>query len=356
MFFLTTAVTVCLLTASIGKVQAQGASKVSKNANEELAFRSISAAYRQGMGAFRVGRMDIAIPALEYAAQKQLLPAQLWIARIYSQGLKETKVNDVKAFEHYQFIANRLADIKYYDYHSRYAAEAFLALAYYHKKGIPELRIISDQEAAARLYQHAALHFRNAAAQYYLGKAYLRGEGVVKDMKSAFRWLSFAAKKNYPPAQAYLGKMLWDGVTTGQTKKKESKAKGLALVRVAFRNAGKKHITWISKLHYQLSSQSDAKLNARANKFVESWQREFGSSVKTIVIAIDDENDLDGKASKKKDGIASKSKEGDDFIKVQPFMANPNDTMGLTRPAGTSDAESKNGFQNLGTVPSQIKK
>ena len=330
------------------------AARLSKQNKSKVAFTSISAAYRQGMGAFRAGRMDIAIPALEFAAQKQLLPAQLWLARIYSQGLNDTEQNDLKAFEYYQYIANRLTDIKYYDIYARFAAESFVALANYHKKGLPEIQIQSNPEAAARLYKHAALNFRDAKAQFHLGKAYLYGEGVERDIKNAYHWLTFSARKNYPPAQALLGKLFWSQILWDALPASDldpnAKAKGLALVRVAFRNADKKDLEWIGKLHYKLSSQADAKLNAEANKFVASWLREFGKRIKTLMVIIDkkekkpnnrnDRNNIDKRSDQ---GIASNDKSSP-FIKVKPVIG---DTSGRGfTPAGSSQ-NNKGRFQNL---------
>ena len=68
-----------------------------------------------------------------------------------------------------------------------------------------------------RDFEQAALWLGKAAAQgdpeaqYNLGLAYIKGQGVVVDLGAAFRWMVLAAEQGLAPAQARLGLMYVTG-------------------------------------------------------------------------------------------------------------------------------------------------
>lgn len=47
----------------------------------------------------------------------------------------------------------------------------------------------------------------NAAAQFYVGKMYFEGKGLVRDDDAGANWIRQAAKQGFPKAEAYLGAM-----------------------------------------------------------------------------------------------------------------------------------------------------
>ena len=51
----------------------------------------------------------------------------------------------------------------------------------------------------------------NSAAQRYLGMAYISGEGVPQDRKTAQKWLRLASEQGDALAQFYLGEMYANG-------------------------------------------------------------------------------------------------------------------------------------------------
>ena len=327
------AVALILLLAEPGN-----ATTTNKSVKAAVTYSSISAAYRQGMGAFHAGQLEIAIPALEYAAHNNILKAQLWLARIHSRGLKKAEIDNIKAYKYYQFIANRLADIKYYQQpYASYAAEAFVALAFYHKTGLPQLQMKSNHEAAVRLYWYAAVNLRDATAQYNIARAHLKGQGVPKSLRGAYRFFSFAAKQNHAPAQASLGKLLWQGKVK---REKDSKAKGLALLILAHRNATKGNQGWIGKLHHKYVSKASAKLIAKANRYVDSWEEQFGGRVKTMMVIRRKKVDPNNAT-----GLATNENNDKIFAPVKPV--NSGVSTGIT----ATPTDNKGKFQNLGTVP-----
>lgn len=196
-------------------------------ADQPPPYESATQAYRQGVSAMKLGEMDAAVPALEYAAGRGVLGAQLKLARLYAAG-RDVPKDDAKAFHYFQGIADQYADILPSSPISRYVGESFAELGKYYVSGIEAKPLHPDPVYAASLFRHASAYFGNAEAQYQLGRLYRDGAGVEKNPTLAANWLSMAARKQHPSAQALLGKMLWRGDGVSQQP-----ARGLALLTLA---------------------------------------------------------------------------------------------------------------------------
>lgn len=134
---------------------------------EGPSFGSATDAYRRGVEALKSGKTAAAIPALDYAAERGVLGAQLKLARLYAAGNGVAK-DDAKAFSYYRQIANQRADISPLSPVSKYVAEAFVALGRYYVQGIEASALNPNPGRAADLFRHAASYFGNADAQYEL--------------------------------------------------------------------------------------------------------------------------------------------------------------------------------------------
>ena len=66
-------------------------------ADEPPPYESATQAYRQGVSAMKSGEMTAAVAALEYAAGRGVLGAQLKLARLYAAG-RDVPKDDTKAF------------------------------------------------------------------------------------------------------------------------------------------------------------------------------------------------------------------------------------------------------------------
>ena len=115
-----------------------------------------------------------ALPALEYAAKRGVLGAQLKLARAYAAG-RDVPKDDAKAFVYFEQIADQQADISPSSPIAKYAAEAFVALGQYYLDGIPAMPLVANPVYAADLFRHAASYFGNAEAQYRLARLYMNG-------------------------------------------------------------------------------------------------------------------------------------------------------------------------------------
>lgn len=222
-------------------------------ADDAPPYASATEAYRQGASALKSGMPATAIPALEYAAKRGVLGAQVKLARAYASG-RDLPKDDAKAFTYFQQIADQQADISPRSPIAKYAAEAFVALGQYYLDGIPELKLSSNPAYAGQLFRHAASYFGNAEAQYRLARLYMNGDGVEKNVGLAVNWLATAAKKQHAASQATLGEILWRGEDVRQRR-----ARGLALIMLAHENAiaSGKEPQWISDLYGEALGKSD---------------------------------------------------------------------------------------------------
>lgn len=234
-------------------------------------YQSAVEAYQVGMSEIRKGRIKTAIPALEYAADRKILVAQLQLARIYAAGKLLPKDN-ARAFHHYQDLADRLAETNPYHEFAEIAAEAFVAIAGYYNSGLPELLLRPNHREAARLYHHAATLFRDPIAQYKLAGMYLAGRGVAKNTKTAAQWLLNAAKKGHSQSQTMLGLILW----TGQGGVKKDPSQGLALLYLATKSAFKTDRVKFEGDYHRALNKASKTVRRRAGRIVRQWKRLYG--------------------------------------------------------------------------------
>ena len=216
-------------------------------------FASATEAYRQGATALKSGQPAVALPALEYAAKRGVLGAQVKLARAYASG-RDVPRDDAKAFAYFQQIADQQADISPSSPVAKYAAEAFVALGQYYVDGIPAMKLAPNPSYAVDLFRHAASYFGDAEAQYRLARLYMNGNGVEKNLGLAVNWLATAAKKQHAASQATLGEILWRGQDV-----RPRQARGLALIMLAHANAlaDGKEPEWIGILYQEAFGKSD---------------------------------------------------------------------------------------------------
>jgi uncharacterized protein len=223
------------------------------DADDAPPYASATEAYRQGVNALKSNMPATAIPALEYAAKRGVLGAQVKLARAYASG-RDLPKDDAKAFAYFQQIADQQADVSPTNPIAKYAAEAFVALGQYYLDGIPEMKLAANPAYAAHLFRHAGSYFGNAEAQYRLARLYMNGDGVEKNLGLAINWLATAIKKQHAASQATLGEILWRGEEVRQRR-----ARGLALIMLAHENASAsgKEPEWIGNLYQEAFAGSD---------------------------------------------------------------------------------------------------
>ncbi len=314
-------------------------------AEDAAPYTSATAAYRQGVAELKAGNTDTALPALEYAAERGVLGAQLKLARIYAAG-NGVRQNDAKAYFYYRQIANQRADISPLSPVSKYVAELFVALGNYYVDGIPSADVPQDPLRAAHLFRHAASYFGDADAQYALARLYLDGTGVEKNMGLAINWLATAAKKQHPAAQAKLGEILW----RGGDEIHQRPARGLALIMLAHANAkaNGKEPKWIEDLYLEAAGASTAAMRKEA----VSLMPELGGT------AVSDEAPATAKATPAEELLVPASGG------ASPAAATPSPTSGnamtsdATPPSAPAPANigAPMGFGDMGSSPAGLKR
>jgi hypothetical protein len=234
-------------------------------------FISPEAALEQGMGAFKAGQLELAIPALEHAASRGVLMAQYYLARIYADNANQY-TDHAKAYMLYQHIADEHADIDPdADQRSPFVAKALTALAHYVKDGVAEIGLQPNAQRAAEYLHHAATFFNDPDAQFELAKIYLRGEGVPEDAKRATHWLSVLTQRGHAGAQAFLADLYWRGQYVAQDQ-----LRALALIAVAVEHAPGHERIWIEDIHQKIFCAVSDVTRRQAAIVVADWRRKYG--------------------------------------------------------------------------------
>ncbi len=235
-------------------------------------YESAREAYRQGITAYDEGWYELAFPALNYAAKRKIIGAQLTVAKMYAQGIW-VRQSHVKAFDIYEEIRQDNKKILTAFPRPKGAflvAEAYVELAKYYNSGLAERGVPLDNAEAFRLFMIAARSLGSAEAQYELAKMYLSGRGVERNSRKAIRWLINADKSyNYPPAQALLGKIFWYGLG----KRERRPIFALALLTKAKKHMTKVNKGWIEGLYNKAYGQASEEQRNKAERLVAIWHK-----------------------------------------------------------------------------------
>src|ERR1700730_1693127 len=150
-------------------------------------YASPQVAFEQGLGAYKAGYYEIAIPALEEAAAHgadlNRFFAAFYLARIYSDNTG-AQTDHAKAYLLFQKLAEDNADAEPDDgKRAPFVAKALTALAGYLRRGVKEIGVEPNAARALEYLQHAATFYDDKDAQFELAKVYLTGSGGEEDVK-----------------------------------------------------------------------------------------------------------------------------------------------------------------------------
>lgn len=206
------------------------ADQLAEQLSQEPAVPAVQNPIRAAILAYREKRVEDAVLVLESAADNGSFIARFLLAHLYRTG-KAGAVDHAKAYRYYHQITSDFADnSRDYTRVTPFVAHAFVQLARYREIGVPDLNVLPDPLVARILFEKAA-HFGDVEGQYQLGR-FLIETGQMRNIKLGQRWLTRAAIKNNPKAQAYLGALYWQG---DLVKRKQGLA--LAWIEFARRNA-----------------------------------------------------------------------------------------------------------------------
>ena len=235
---------------------------------------SAQAAFEEGLGAYRSGRLEIAIPALTEAATKGAdsakFYAEFYLARIYSEGVGAI-ANHAKAYVLFRKLADENAEVDPVDsQRAPFVAKALIALAGYTRAGLAEIDLPPNARRATDYLYHAATFFGDKEAQFELAKVYVSGEGSKDDVRRGMHYLATLSEESNPAAQALLAELLWRG---RHVKRDEQRA--LALATMAVENAPAHERMWIEDSYHSIFCATNQSTRKLAEGFVARWRSLF---------------------------------------------------------------------------------
>jgi hypothetical protein len=245
------------------------------SAGEAIKYASPQAAFEQGLGAYKSGYYEIAIPALQEASasgtETNRFFAAFYLARIYSDNTGAL-TDHGKAYLLFQRFADENANIDPEDgVRAPFVAKALTALAGYLRRGIKEIGLEPDPERAVDYLQHAATFFGDKDAQFELAKMYLAGDRSAEDIKRGMHYLSVLTEEGYPGAQAYLAELLYRGRHVPRDERR-----ALALITMAAENAPAQERIWIDDIYQLIFCGASQGTRTQADGMVARWRQFFG--------------------------------------------------------------------------------
>lgn len=252
------------------------AAPVAANAAGQVT-RSLAEEYATAEDALRDGRVDIGLQALDRAAAQGSLHAMLRLGNIYREG-KLVPKDEARACTLYGAAADRNVRLDKFYAAAHLVAEAFRRAGMCYAKGLDAPGWEKNVTLAADLFQQAGVMLDDPIALYELGKLYLTGEGQMQNPAIAQRYLEAAARKRYPPAQAVLGTLMWEGKFI-----KRRPASGLALLILSKEAAAPEDRAWINSSYDDawLTASSDQEREAKA--LVERWRSIYGNPTSNAI-------------------------------------------------------------------------
>jgi TPR repeat protein len=188
------------------------------------------------------GQQEEAISVLKYAADHGIQAAQWKLGRMYETG-DGVERDPLAAFNLFKGITERYSGSNPNTPDGQFASDAMVALGRYYHSGIPAGGLAPDPYQARVMFTTAATVFRNANAQFELGRMNLEKSGGLHDPKLAARMLTLAYRNGHNGAKALLGKMIFDG-----THFRANPVKGLQLLSQAKEIAAPQNYEWIADL------------------------------------------------------------------------------------------------------------
>lgn len=237
---------------------------------QSTSFSSPREALRQGVSAYQGGYYELAMPALQYAADKGEFMASYYLAKIY-QDNTGPYTDHAKAYALFERIADEHLDVDPDDPRARYVGRALTALAGYVLRGLPEIGLASDAERAVFYLKNASTTFNDEDAQFELAKLQLKGEGVETNVPLGRHWLSVLSQNGHAGAQAFFADLLWRGKHVDPDP-----ARALALIAVAVDNAPPQDAMWIEDIYQNIFCGAAAGTLTQATGIVAEWGNRYG--------------------------------------------------------------------------------
>ncbi len=237
---------------------------------QSTSFTSAREALRQGVSAYQGGYYELAMPALQFAADRGEFMASYYLAKIY-QDSTGPYTDHAKAYALFEKIADDHLDADPDDPRAQYVGKALTALAGYVLRGLPEIGLAPDAERAVFYLKNASTTFNDEDAQFELAKLQLKGEGVETNVPLGRHWLSVLSQNGHAGAQAFFADLLWRGKHV-----EPDPARALALIAVAVDNASPQDAMWIDDIYQNIFCGAAEGTRKQATGIVAQWGNRYG--------------------------------------------------------------------------------
>lgn len=249
-----------------------GPSLVAAAGARDVSFPNARVAFDQGLGAYRNGYYEIAIPALEFVVARNdanlRMFAEFYLARIFSDSTT-VHTDHAKAYMLYQRIADENADMDPDDMsRAPFVGKALTSVAIYVKDGLPEIALKPDLERAVEYLRHAATMFNEMDAQFEMSKIQIGGDEAER--RQGLHFLQKLARESHPGAQAVFADLLFRGKYA-----KQDKAQAFAMIQMAVENAASSDRIWIEDIYQNIFCGSPSDVRAQSQGYVANWRRTF---------------------------------------------------------------------------------
>lgn len=240
-------------------------------------FVSAEVALEQGIGAYKVGQIDLAIQALEAASEgegRTGFVGHYYLARVLADN-SHRLTNHGRAYAIYLTIVDDNTDIDpEEDTRAPFVAKALVALAAYTKNGVTDLGLRPNPQRAAQFIHQAATVFSDEDAQFELAKLFLSGDGIDPDVRRAVHWLSVLSQRGHPGAQAYLADLYWRGKHVPQDQRR-----ALILITLALEIAPTSERIWMEDIHQNVFCGTSEGTRKEAGGVVADWRQKYGRAI-----------------------------------------------------------------------------
>jgi uncharacterized protein len=238
----------------------------------EPQFVSPEAAFAHGLGAYKGGYYELAVPALLHAiAEADAMSkfyASYYLARIFNDNAG-TQTDHPRAYILLQRLADDNMHIEPDDkQRAPYVADAFKLVASYYRTGIPEMGLKPDLDQAIDHLKYAATFFNDKDAQVELAKIYLRGDPPHQNVKTGLHLLGLLSQARHPSAQALLAELHFRGKFVPLDPQR-----ALALITDAAANAPLSERIWIEDLYQTIYCGASPSVRSQASGLVAFWER-----------------------------------------------------------------------------------
>jgi len=233
-------------------------------------YASVESALDNGYGAYKSGYYDRAVPALEYAAGQGALPAEFYLATIFSDPYGG-RTDHPKAYRLLRKMVDENRDIDSDDpKRAPFIGRAFTMLGNYLRDGIREIRLLPDREQALAYYHQGAMFFGDQEAQFELARLNLRPGTSESELRNAVHFLSALSQSGHAGAQALLADQLWSGRLLPKDPDR-----ALALITMALETASPRDLIWIEDIHQNIACSAKEGSRKNAGGILSGWKKIF---------------------------------------------------------------------------------